>query len=130
MSPSLRYINVEPVGDVMCVSLKKQRLTEQEVLELADEVVGLVDGGCRKMVFSLGAGALHCLYSVFLAKLVMFQRMLRERGGALKLCDATPEVREVFQACRLDDLFDFVPDRAAAAAALGSATGPTQPGSR
>jgi anti-sigma B factor antagonist len=118
MSPPLRYITVDRIGDVVCVSLKKHRLTEDEVLQLADEVVGLIDGGCRKMAICLGPGALECLYSVFLAKLVMFQRVLRERGGAMKLCDLTPEMREVFAACRLDELFDFAPDRQAAAAAL------------
>jgi anti-anti-sigma factor len=118
MNPLPRHITVDRIGDVTCVSLKSQRLGENELAQLADEVVGLIDGGCRKMVFSLGPEALECLYSVFLAKLVMFQRLLREHGGALKLCDATPEVREVFQACRLDDLFDFAPDRHTAAAAL------------
>jgi hypothetical protein len=118
MSPPLRHITADRIGDVTCVSLKDHHLGEAEILRMADEVLGLIDGGCRRMVFSLGPGALECLYSVFLAKLVMFQRVLRERGGALKLCDATPEVREVFQACRLDDLFDFAPDRRSAAAAL------------
>lgn len=118
MSPPLRQITVDRIGDVTCVSLKSHRLGEDEVLQLADEVVGLIDGGCRKLVISLGPEALHCLYSVFLAKLVMFQRVLRERGGALTLCDATPEMREVFRACRLDDLFVFAPDRSSAAAAL------------
>jgi anti-anti-sigma regulatory factor len=126
MSPPLRYISVERIGDVTCVSLKKHRLGEDEVLQLSDEVVGLIDGGCRKMVISLGPAALECLYSVFLAKLVMFQRVLRERGGALKLCDATPEVREVFGACRLDELFDFAPDRRSAAAAMTGKTGPAE----
>jgi anti-anti-sigma regulatory factor len=126
MTPPLKYVSAERIGEVTCVSLQKHRLTEKEVLQLADEVVGLIDAGCRKMVICLGPGALECLYSVFLAKLVMFQRLLRERGGALKLCDATQEVREVFQACRLDDLFDFAPDRAAAAAALAGNGGPAR----
>ena len=51
------------------------------MIQLADEVVDLIDGGCRKLVFTLGPESLQCLYSVFLAKLVMFQRVLRERGG-------------------------------------------------
>jgi anti-sigma B factor antagonist len=114
MSAPLRYLIATQVGDVTCVSLRKPRLLEDEVLATADEVIGLIDGGCRKMVFSLGPGALQCLYSVFLAKLVMFQRVMRERGGALKLCDVTPEVRDVFEACRLHELFDFAPDRASA----------------
>src|SRR5438067_10048840 len=125
MSPQFRHITVDRLGEVTCVSLKQHHLGENEVLQLADEVVGLIDGGCRKMVFSLGPGALECLYSVFLAKLVMFQRVLRERGGILKLCDATPEVRDVFQACRLDELFEFAPDRRSAAAAMTTAAGQT-----
>ena len=123
MSPPLRYITVDRIGDVACVSLKKHRLTEDEVLQLADEVVGLIDGGCRKMAICLGPGALECLYSVFLAKLVMFQRVLRERGGALKLCDVTPEVRDVFEACRLHELFDFAGDQASAVAAFADGRG-------
>ena len=90
---------------------------------MADEVLALIDGGCRKMVFSLGPGALQCLYSVFLSKLVMFQRVMREHGGAMKLCDVTPEVREVFEACRLNELFDFAPDQSAALAAFATDSG-------
>jgi anti-sigma B factor antagonist len=126
MSAPLRHIVVSQVGDVTCVSLRKHRLMEDEMLQMADEVSRLIEGGCRKLVFSLGPGALQCLYSVFLAKLVMFQRVLRERGGALKLCDVTPEVRDVFEACRLHELFDFAGDQASAVAAF--ADGPGQGG--
>jgi anti-sigma B factor antagonist len=108
---SPRHILTTRVGDVTCVSLAKHRLAEEELAQLADEVIGLIDGGCRKMVFNLGPGALECLYSVFLSKLVTFQRVMREHGGAMKLCDVTPEVHEVFQACRLNDLFEFAPDQ-------------------
>jgi anti-anti-sigma regulatory factor len=118
MSPPLRHITADRVRDVTCVSLKKHRLAEDEILEMADEVVGLIDGGSRKVLLSLGPGALECLYSVFLSKLVMFQRTLRARGGSLKLCDVTPEVREVFEACRLSELFDFTANRASGLAAF------------
>jgi anti-anti-sigma regulatory factor len=115
---SPRHILPTQVGDVTCVSLVKHRLTEEELVQMADEVLGLIEGGCRKMVISLGPRALECLYSVFLSKLVTFQRVMREHGGILKLCDVTPEVREVFRACRLDDLFDFAPDQPTALAAF------------
>jgi hypothetical protein len=118
MSAPLRYLVVTQAGDVTCVGLRKPRLLEEEIMQMADEVTGLIDGGCRKLAFSLGPEALHCLYSVFLAKLVMFQRLLRERGGAMRLCDVTPEVRGVFEACRLHELFEFAPDQASAVAAL------------
>ncbi len=118
-----RHILTTQVGDVTCVSLIKHRLTEEQLLQMTDEIIALIDGGCRKMVFSLGPGALQCLYSVFLSKLVMFQRVMREHGGTMKLCDVTPEVREVFEACRLNDLFDFAPDQSAALAAFATDSG-------
>ncbi len=110
MSRPPRLTAVEQHGDVACVSLTRYTLNEPDVLQMADEVVELIDGGCRKLVFRLGPGALQCLFSVFLAKLVMFQRVLRERGGAMKISDVTPEVRGVFEACRLHQHFDFADD--------------------
>ncbi len=118
---SPRHILVTRLGDVTCVALVKHRMTEEELTGMADEVTGLIDGGCRKLVISLGPGALECLYSVFLSKLVLFQRLMREHGGTMKLCDVTPEVKEVFQACRLDDLFEFTPDQSAALDAFAKA---------
>jgi anti-anti-sigma factor len=123
MSAPLRHIIATQAGDVTCVNLRKHRLQEDEVEQMADEIAGLIDGGCRKLVFSLGPEAVQCLYSVFLAKLVMFQRLLRERGGAMKLCDVTPEVRGVFEACRLHELFEFAPDRRSALAAMAGESG-------
>ena len=120
MSRSLRFLTVDQFGDVTCIRLKKTRLQEDEVHQLADEVTGLIDGGCRKLVFTLGPEALHCLYSVFLSKLVMFQRVLRERGGAMKLSDVPPEVFAVFEACRLHELFEFAPTRETAVTAFSA----------
>jgi hypothetical protein len=34
------------------------------------------------------------------------------------LCDATEDVRGVFEACRLTDLFEFYPDQASAVASF------------
>jgi hypothetical protein len=119
MEPPFRHITVDREGDVFCVSLRRSQMTEQQILELADELLSLVtDEGCRKMVLSLGPGELECLYSVFLAKLVMLRRYLMERNGMLKLCDTSPATLGVFEACRLKEYFDFLPDRASAVAAL------------
>jgi hypothetical protein len=94
-------------------------MNEVDILEMADEVIDLIQKrGCRKMVLSLGPGQIECLYSVFLAKLVMIRRIIVEAGGALRISDATPETVDVFQACHLKELFDFTPDQAAAIRAL------------
>jgi anti-anti-sigma factor len=112
-TPSL--ITVDHHEDVCVVGLKNLRLDEKEIHEMADEVLSLIEeDGCRKLVFRLGPGTVECLFSVFLAKLVMFQRRLRELGGTLKLSDASPEVYSVFEACKLNEHFEFAPNLAAA----------------
>ena len=105
--------------DVFCVRLKHQRLEEQQIIALADELLRLInEQDCRKMILCLGPGLLDCLYSVFLATLVMVQRNLVERGGALKLCEVSPETLGVFRACYLDRHFSFEPDQESALAGL------------
>jgi hypothetical protein len=117
MSRSDRYIDVERRHDVFCVRLCQHRLEEPEIHDVARELLALVtDEGCRKLALGLGPQPPECLYSVFLAKLITVQRVLGERGGALVLCAVAPEVRAIFEACRLDYQFQFVPDFDAAVA--------------
>jgi anti-anti-sigma factor len=115
-----RHIDVECRGDVFCVRLPRRRLNETEVNELADDLVGLIaDEGCRKLALALGPKEPEFLYSVFLAKLVMVRRRLSEVGGTLKICYAGENVRGVFEACKLEEMFDFSPDFDAAVRAFG-----------
>lgn len=119
MDRPYRLITVDRSGDVFCVRLRQRQLEEPEVHELAGELLRLIDqDGCRKLALSLGPEPPQCLYSIFLTKLVTVQRHLHAAGGALKICDASPEVVSVFEACRLKECFDFVPDQAAARAAF------------
>lgn len=110
-----RHLDVERQGDVFCVRFRSRELLESDVLEIGDELVSLLlDDGCRKLVLSLGPEKLRCMYSVFLAKLVMVRRRMRECGGAMRLCDLPPELTELFEACHLKEFFEFAPDRATA----------------
>lgn len=116
-----RQITFEQQHDVFCVRLRRKRLEEQDIVALAEELISLIqEQGCRKMILCLGPGLLDCLYSVFMATLVMVRRNLVERGGVLKLCEVAPETREVFEACQLNQFFDFEPDQATALAVLES----------
>jgi len=116
-----RQIAFEQQHDIFCVRLRRNRLEEQDILVLADELLSLInEQGCRKMILCLAPGSLDCLYSVFMATLVMVRRNLVERGGALKLCEVSPETLEVFQACQLKQYFDFEPDQETALAVLAS----------
>src|SRR4051794_26867023 len=108
MEPVYRHILVEVKNDVFCVRLNKRSLTETEVLEMADEVVRLIEErNCCKMVLSLGPEDPYFLYSVFLAKLIMVRRRLLEAGGKFKIADASSHVRSVFEAAQMHQYFDF-----------------------
>jgi hypothetical protein len=120
MPRPFRHLDVERKNDIFCARLKRHRLDEKAIIELAAELVSLItEQGCRKLVLSLGSDAPELLYSVFLAKLVMVRRRLLEGGGApLKLCEVNANVYGVFEATQLKDLFEFYPDRASAVASF------------
>ncbi len=119
MTGSLRHISVEQREDVCIVRMRDYRMLEGAMIEMADEVVGLIeDQGCRKLVFCLGPDEVVCLYSVFLAKLVMIRRHVLEKGGVLRIAEATENTLNVFRACDLDKLLSFVPNVDAAVAEL------------
>jgi anti-anti-sigma factor len=104
-------------------------LDEAAIHAVGTELIRLIEeDGCRRMVLSLGPGSLECLYSIFMAKLVSVQRRIQDRQGSLVLCDVTPEVLTVFEACRLRSFFKFAPDRAAAVEAISKKPLESQPG--
>jgi len=109
MVDNYRYIVVERHGNAACVRLIKLRLDEEEVYALSRELLHLGrDNGCPRIALCLGPQTPECLYSVFLARLISLQRRLGEIGGDLKLCQCTPQVIEVLEACFLLDYFKLV----------------------
>ena len=118
MARAYRHIVVDCLDDVFCARLRRRSLAEAEIHEFGEDLLSLArDEGCRKLAFSLGPGAPECLYSVFLAKLVTVQRQLNDLGCQLKLCDVTPAVYGIFEACQLHQRFDFAPSLDEAVAA-------------
>ena len=119
MATAYQHISVEKRKDVWIVRMRSFRMLEPELVEMGDEVVGLIeDRGCRKLVFCLGPGDVACLYSVFLAKLVMIRRHLLGVGGALRIAEASENTQNVFRSCDLDKILSFVPELGTAVAEL------------
>ena len=56
--------------------------------------------------------------SAALGNFVALQRLVRSNGGRILFCNVDPTVSEVFRASKLDSLFEFVADRAAAVRAI------------
>ena len=106
-----RHLSCEKLGDVWIVRMRNFRMLEPELMEMADEVVSLIeDDGCRKLVFCLGPGDVACLYSIFLAKLVMIRRHILEKGGVIRIAQASENTKNVFRTCDLDKILTFVPE--------------------
>lgn len=115
-------IQIENHPDAVCIHLQQARLDESELGQLTDELFAVIDGNPgRNVIFSLGRDEPIFLYSVFLAKLVRFQRRVRASGGRLKLADVSANVLDIFQACHLDHLFEIYADLPAARASCSGA---------
>jgi hypothetical protein len=111
-----RLIKVDRQEDVACIRLKKSRLDETEILQLADEVLHAASQSPRpRAALSLGGPqAPECMYSIFLAKLIAIRNALRRQEGDFVLVEAGPIAYSVFEACHLHREFAFLPDFAAA----------------
>jgi hypothetical protein len=119
MDRPYRQVEVARQGDVFCIRLLRRNLAEEDLHELSDELNGLIEHeGCSKMVLNLGPDGPLCLYSIFLAKLVSLQRRLQQAGGALQLAHVSPDIYKIFEACKLQALFEFAPDQNAAIVAF------------
>jgi anti-sigma B factor antagonist len=66
-------------------------------------VVGRPD--CRKLV--LDFSNVDFLSSAMLGKLVIINRKMKEKGGALRLCSVCPNIRLIFKYTVLDTIFDI-----------------------
>src|ERR1700677_2832596 len=65
--------------------------------------------------------------SAALGNFVALQRLVRSKGGRIVFCEVDPTVAEVFRASKLDSLFEFVADRAAAVRAISERLPTTSP---
>ncbi len=114
---SYRYLDVQYHGKGVTARLRKLRMDETEINAFAEELNHLIaHGGCPRVALVLGPEAPLCMFSVFLAKLITSQRLAQEHGGELTICGASPNVLDIFDACKISDRFHFVPDVATALA--------------
>lgn len=110
MTRQYRSIDVEKVGDVFLVRFRNSSLDEFWVQQLGEELRVLIEvEACRKLIISFAD--CEALYSVLLGKLMTVRRQLEAVNGRLKLTDVSPLVRDVFRTCKLDQYFEFAPDR-------------------
>ena len=97
-------IECSEIGQTLVVELRDKTLDAQTVKDFRREVQQPLDSHTQ-VVFDLSR--LTFVDSSGLGVLLSCLRQVRGRGGDLKLCSLTTQVRAVFQLVRMHRLFDI-----------------------
>jgi anti-sigma B factor antagonist len=102
-----RQIQVTVVDGITVVSFVQAKiLSEPDVQALGEELLGLVDrDGCKYLV--LDFQKVQFCSSAVIGKLLALDRKVKSKKGKLRLCRMAPEIREVFQITRLDQVLEI-----------------------
>jgi anti-sigma B factor antagonist len=115
---TLKRLDVNDVGDVTVVRFCDQKIMDDVgIHETGRELFRLVEEEGRRKVL-LNLASVGFMSSAALGKLITLNKQVKGRGGALKMCNIRPEVREVFAVTRLDRLFDIQDDEPQALASF------------
>ena len=111
LKPSVQIHNVD--GIMVAEFWDCLRLDPAPVQDLRKHYETHVQGrGRPEMVVDLSG--VDFAGSAALGNFMALHRLVRQNGGRIVFCDVSPTVAEVFRVSKLESLFDFVPDRAAA----------------
>jgi len=108
-------LGVETVGDVAVVMLPVEELDAGNAAEFKRDVASVIDKNAR-IIFDLGK--VRFVDSSGLGAFLSCLRKANARGGDLKLCRMSKEVRTVFELVRLNRILDIQETKEAAIAAF------------
>jgi len=106
---------VEKMGDVAVVGLPVEELDASNTAEFKRDVAPVLEQDAR-VVFDLGK--LRFVDSSGLGAFLSCLRRVNARGGDVKLCRMSKQVRTVFELVRMHRIFDIQETREAAVAAF------------
>ena len=95
-----RRLEVEDIGDVTVVNFIDEKIDEQNIQAIGEQLFGLVDElGRRKILLNLGN--VKDLSSAALGKFLSLHKKLNSLGGRLILCNIDPQIYELFDITEL-----------------------------
>ena len=115
LKPSVQIHNVD--GIMVAEFWDCLRLDPAPVMELRKHYEAHVQGRGRPEIV-IDLSGVTFAGSAALGNFMALHRLVRQNGGRIVFCDVDPTVAEVFRASKLESLFDFVADRAAALSAI------------
>lgn len=110
-------IQVEIVGDVAVVGLPKGRLAGRTAHDFKRNIVPVLEKNAK---VALDATRVEYMDSSGFGAILVCRHWLKDKGGNLKMFGVSPEVRQLFELIRLDDVIDICRDREEALLALNS----------
>jgi anti-sigma B factor antagonist len=112
--PSRRHLRLETIDGVTVVSFVDTKIvTEENIQEVGDQLYSLVENeGHRQLL--LNFGNVQYLSSAALGKLINLKKKVSAVKGQLKLCCIHPDLKEVFNITRLDQVFEIYNEEQAA----------------
>lgn len=114
---TFKCLSLEQVDGVACVSLLDEKLADPlRIEQLGKELLSLAD--LQPPLVVLSFKGVRFLSSAAINKLVVVERRIKARQGALILSDMETVLRELFRIFNLDSHFVIRDDRAAALAEL------------
>ena len=112
-------LSLEQSGDVRIVRVKEAKLTYPVLSSFFAEVRQLVDDGARKVVIDLGA--VSYIDSASIGCLMDIHRLLKDRGGAVRLSGLQPRVETMLSMTGVHKIVDIHREEAEALSAFARA---------
>jgi anti-anti-sigma factor len=100
-----RRLGMREHGDVLILAFLDRQLTSDLAASVGDEFNAAAAREEFKKIL-LDFSAVDFICSDVLAKLVILNKRLRQKGGGLKLCGVCPHIREILHITKLDTILD------------------------
>lgn len=112
MVETSRYVMHQTYGSgLRIVPIAAPHLREEEVINhVAADLAKLSDAVARPMLV-IDFTSVEYMASLFIGKLVAFQKRVIESKGRVVLCGIRPAIREIFKITQLDKVFAIYPDQ-------------------
>ena len=114
----MAMVKHEVKGEIRVIVIDEARLVDAAMIEQCfREIVAVLDKSEERHVL-LHFGRLTFMSSMALGMLIRVNKKCKEYKIALKMCNITPDIRQVFKLTSMDKLFEIHDDAADAMAAF------------
>lgn len=116
---TFKHLRIDRCADTLLVHFLDSKIAaEVAISTLGSELYSVVNRpDCQKLV--LDFSDVEFISSAMLGKLITANRMMKEKGGVLRLCEICPNIRTILKYTCLEQILDIQDTQADAVAACG-----------